>query len=1085
MSESVNLANVFVTLIPSMAGSQGTITKELTSAVVGPADKAGLAGGAALGGGVLSRAKKVLAPAAVAAAVAGVGTGLYKIGSTFKDVTDTIRVGTGASGDALDGLVASAKNVGRKVPADFNKIGDTIADVNTRFGLSGGVLETVASQYLEAGRILGEDVDINKTSAAFSAFKIEGDAVVDGMDTLFQVSQATGVGMNELASGISRSAPAVQALGFSFEDTAAMVGSLDKAGLNSNQIMSSMSRSLVQLAKDGEDPKDAFARVTGELEGFIAEGDKASAIDLAGKVFGTRGASQFVGAIESGTISLEGMMAATGATEDTILGLGAETMHFAEKWEVVKNNAMVALEPLGSAVFDALGDALGTVMPYLESFGDWMQENPTAIKIFGGILIGLAAAMGIVTAAMWAMSTTPIAWAIMGIVVAVTAVVAAIVLLWKNWDKIWGWIKDKFGVVVDWIKDKWEQYGQPVIDAFGEAFEWLYDNVIDPVVGWITDKWEELTDSLAEGWAWIDDHVIDPFRKAIDWLGENFEVLKAVVADQWDTLVNNLERGWKWVDDHVFKPIKKGLDWVSDRFEVAKKVISDQWDTLKSNLQRGWNWIDNNVFAPIKKGADWVGDKFDSLKRIVTDQWDTLKSNLKRGWDWINDKVFEPLKKGTENMSKAFRVAKDMIKEQWDKLKKIAATPINFIINKVYTDGIKRLVESTASKLGLTISLPHISPIAMSQGGKLPGFGGGDRIPTILEAGEFVINKHASRKYHPLLAAINGGYGVAPGTVGAAMSSASGCGGGSCGVPGLSKGGWLAGVGNFFADVGRGVGAFLSDPLGAVAELITKPIEAMLGPVANTVWGDLGKGGVKKILTAVPDWFKKKTEKMGNAGLVGAAQNALGVPYIWGGSSIPPGLDCSGLVYWAAQQLGLGWPRLTAAGYQSASAMKGMSAAIPGDLLFWGNPAHHVAIMTGPGQMVHAPRPGTTVTNAAIYGSPSVGTYRGGGGAGMRSTYAGLVSSTAARANSSADFVRQLRMQQYDSGGLLQPGYTLAYNGTGKPETIRTAEQEAALRGGLPDTLVLRFSDEREFEVYVEDVVGAGGSLQSVMGVGR
>lgn len=38
----------------------------------------------------------------------------------------------------------------------------------------------------------------------------------------------------------------------------------------------------------------------------------------------------------------------------------------------------------------------------------------------------------------------------------------------------------------------------------------------------------------------------------------------------------------------------------------------------------------------------------------------------------------------------------------------------------------------------------------------------------------------------------------------------------------------------------------------------------------------------------------------------------------------------------------------------------------------------------------------------------------------------------------------------YDSGGWLQPGYTIAYNGTGEPERIRTAEQEAALvtRGG-------------------------------------
>jgi len=36
----------------------------------------------------------------------------------------------------------------------------------------------------------------------------------------------------------------------------------------------------------------------------------------------------------------------------------------------------------------------------------------------------------------------------------------------------------------------------------------------------------------------------------------------------------------------------------------------------------------------------------------------------------------------------------------------------------------------------------------------------------------------------------------------------------------------------------------------------------------------------------------------------------------------------------------------------------------------------------------------------------------------------------------------------YDQGGTLRPGFTMAYNGTGRNETIRTAEQEAGLRSG-------------------------------------
>jgi hypothetical protein len=40
------------------------------------------------------------------------------------------------------------------------------------------------------------------------------------------------------------------------------------------------------------------------------------------------------------------------------------------------------------------------------------------------------------------------------------------------------------------------------------------------------------------------------------------------------------------------------------------------------------------------------------------------------------------------------------------------------------------------------------------------------------------------------------------------------------------------------------------------------------------------------------------------------------------------------------------------------------------------------------------------------------------------------------------------RVASYDSGGPLLPGWTLAHNGTGRIETVRTSGQEAGLVGG-------------------------------------
>ncbi|WP_022867145.1 phage tail tape measure protein [Schaalia vaccimaxillae] len=337
-----------------------------------------------IGGMVPSMA--MIGTAAVGAAVAA-GKALYDIGAQFDDMADTIRVGTGASGEALDGLVGSAKNIATQIPASLDQIGPAVADVNTRLGLTGKTLETVASQYLEAGRILGEEIDIQSTSAALTQFKISGDEVSGGLDTLFRVSQGTGVSINSLADSLGKQGPALQELGFNFETSAALVGVLDKAGLDADKTLGGLGKSLVTLAKQGEEPQDAFKRVTGELGDLLASGDRAAAIDLASTLFGTKGATQFIGALDSGALSMDTLASVAQGTGDTILGVGAETMDAAEKFEIMKNKAMVALEPVASAIFDGVGQAMDWLLGLVDSFdmGKFLEAYPWVANLATGI----------------------------------------------------------------------------------------------------------------------------------------------------------------------------------------------------------------------------------------------------------------------------------------------------------------------------------------------------------------------------------------------------------------------------------------------------------------------------------------------------------------------------------------------------------------------------------------------------------------------------------------------------------------------------------------------------------------------------
>ncbi|GAB4248012.1 MAG: C40 family peptidase [Thermoleophilia bacterium] len=93
--------------------------------------------------------------------------------------------------------------------------------------------------------------------------------------------------------------------------------------------------------------------------------------------------------------------------------------------------------------------------------------------------------------------------------------------------------------------------------------------------------------------------------------------------------------------------------------------------------------------------------------------------------------------------------------------------------------------------------------------------------------------------------------------------------------------------------------------------------------------------------------------------VVDIAMQYLGVPYVWGGAS-PDGFDCSGLVMYVYGKVGVSLPH-------SSRAQFGMGVPVsrdalqPGDLVFFGNPIHHVGIYVGGGNMIHAPYTGANV----------------------------------------------------------------------------------------------------------------------------
>lgn len=98
------------------------------------------------------------------------------------------------------------------------------------------------------------------------------------------------------------------------------------------------------------------------------------------------------------------------------------------------------------------------------------------------------------------------------------------------------------------------------------------------------------------------------------------------------------------------------------------------------------------------------------------------------------------------------------------------------------------------------------------------------------------------------------------------------------------------------------------------------------------------------------------------------AKEFIGNPYVWGGTSLTKGADCSGFVMKVFQKYGVKLPRTSRTQANCGTTIK-VSEAKPGDLIFYakGKTINHVAIYIGNGQVVHAssPKTGIKISNVS------------------------------------------------------------------------------------------------------------------------
>lgn len=155
----------------------------------------------------------------------------------------------------------------------------------------------------------------------------------------------------------------------------------------------------------------------------------------------------------------------------------------------------------------------------------------------------------------------------------------------------------------------------------------------------------------------------------------------------------------------------------------------------------------------------------------------------------------------------------------------------------------------------------------------------------------------------------------------------------------------------------------------AAAEASRKAEEEAAKAASNAAAGAAGASGSKK-KSGGSGALNTYTGSSGSGSASGQAVanyalQFVGNPYVWGGSSLTNGTDCSGFTMAVYANFGVSLPHYTGSQEHSGTAVNSLAEAQPGDLILYSG---HVAIYLGNNQIVHAsnPRYGIT-TGTATY----------------------------------------------------------------------------------------------------------------------
>lgn len=552
---------------------------------------------------------EILVNAGIASAIKDIADAAYDLAGAFDDANAAIVEGTGASGEALEELNTTAHNAFSRVAdadQDLSGVADILAELNTRFGVTGDAAEDLTVSVANFAHHTGTDGTkaVDDIANVMNRWGLDIDDVDGLLDDLTTANQSCQMSVDEMTRYLSENSIQFQELGYSTEDALAMLISLSDGGANVSSVMSGMKKAVGNLSEVTDDVPGAFqdaikaiAECDNVSEALQAQvGDTGLTVE---EVFGAKAAQELAANVQNGNFNIEQwtqvLQDNQGALADTTEN--ATTMQ--DAWAQATNSVSIAL---GGTLAPIISDVVTKVAQVITKVAQVVQQSP----ILQALIMGVATALGILAGALaisslitavqkaFAMlNTTMLMNPIFLVITAIAALVAGLIYAYNHCETFRNIVNQAFTVIKN------------VVVTVINTIRTVIVTVFNFIKNHFSTTWNAAKNIVVTVWNAIKGAVTSAIN-----------AVRSTVTSVWNAIRSVTTTVWNAIKTAITHPVQTAKSTVTNLFNGIRSTISSVVNGVKSTVSSAFNAIKSAMTKPIESAKSTIQGIMNKIKGI-------------------------------------------------------------------------------------------------------------------------------------------------------------------------------------------------------------------------------------------------------------------------------------------------------------------------------------------------------------------------------------------------------------------------------------------------------------------------------------